>query len=151
MMPLSSQFYSCTNKASLFGKLRTAATFSTTELVSRLSEMLSTALDNRSQVVSPNSALGQSMSNGCSLSADEQLDIMLRGHERQQQILSAEHVHPYQQVFRALQDPQQHHFPQQAPPALTSSASPPPSVSPLLSASSLALRIPQLVGTCVNT
>ena len=73
--------------------------------------------------MSPSSAQGQSMS---SLSADERLDILLREHEREQQVLSAEHVQQTAQVFRATQVPQQQHF--QAPPSITS-ASPPPLLS----------------------
>ena len=78
----------------------------------------STAGLNIPQVMSPQTA--QEFTPG--MSADEELAIMLREHERRHQILSAEHLHQSQQVFRALQDPQQQQF-RQAPQALTSSVS----------------------------
>ena len=97
----------------------------------------STVNNNRSQVMSPNSAQGQSTSE---LTADEQLDILLREHERKQKERNAQHVHQTDQVFRALQLPQQEHL---APITSTSASSLPPSsaaIAPPIEGSTSALR-----------
>ena len=87
--------------------------------------------------MSPNSAQGQSTSE---LTADEQLDILLREHERKQKERNAQHVHQTDQVFRALQLPQQEHL---APITSTSASSLPPSsaaIAPPNEGSTSALR-----------